>query len=59
MTDKYAVIGNPIAHSKEEGQVFYDGELYEKVFMRYDLLQEKLVVEIGRASCRERVLASV
>ena len=40
-------IGTPFFRSEdwEEGQVFYDGELYEKVFMRYDLLQEKLVVE--------------
>ena len=29
----------------EEGHVFYDGELYEKVTMRFDLLREKVVVE--------------
>ena len=29
----------------EEGSVLYDGELYEHVSMRYDLLEEKLIVE--------------
>jgi hypothetical protein len=29
----------------DEGHVFYDGELYEKVVMRFDLLREKVVVE--------------
>ncbi len=29
----------------EEGEVFYDGELYENVSMRYDLLRDKLIVE--------------
>jgi hypothetical protein len=28
-----------------EGHVFYDGELYENVSMRFDLLREKVVVE--------------
>ena len=40
-------IGTLFFHSEEweEGQVFYDGELYEHVMIRYDLLHEKLIVE--------------
>jgi hypothetical protein len=40
-------IGTLFFHSDEweEGRVLYDGELYENVLMRFDLLTEKLVVE--------------
>ncbi len=44
---KMPEVGTPFFQSEEweEGKVFYEGELYEKVSMRYDLLQEKLVIE--------------
>ena len=40
-------IGTPFFFSEdwEEGQVFYNGELYERVLLRYDLLTDKLIVE--------------
>ncbi len=40
-------VGTLFFHSDdwEEGHVFYDGELYEKVSMRFDLLREKIVIE--------------
>ena len=40
-------VGTPFFNSEdwEEGYVFYDDELYEKVPLHYDLLTEKLVVE--------------
>ncbi len=40
-------VGTLFFHSDdwEEGSVFYDGELYEKVSMRFDLLREKIVIE--------------
>ncbi|MBK5277854.1 MAG: hypothetical protein JJE09_03215 [Bacteroidia bacterium] len=40
-------VGTPFFQSEDwtEGKVFYDGELYENVSIRFDLLQEKLMVE--------------
>jgi len=39
--------GNPYFLSDDwmDGFVFYDGELYENVFLRYDIFQNKLVID--------------